>query len=97
MKTPCLDKFMHANQGLLEGVEGGGVQHLLLDLGAVRAPAHQEQLALEGGLSPVRVELVVVVVQAVPAVLVVSLLLVEVNQEIRVGAVTDSNLGNNSI
>ena len=29
---------MHANQGLLEGVEGGGVQHLLLDLGAVRAP-----------------------------------------------------------
>ena len=38
MKTPNLDKFMHANQGLLEGVEGGGVQHLLLDLGAVRAP-----------------------------------------------------------
>ena len=38
MKTPYLDKFMHANQGLLEGVEGGGVQHLLLDLGAVRAP-----------------------------------------------------------
>ena len=33
-----LDKFMHANQGFLEGVKGGGVQHLLLDLCAVRAP-----------------------------------------------------------
>ena len=37
---------MHSNQGLLEGVEGGRVQHLLLDLGTVRAPGHQEELLL---------------------------------------------------
>jgi len=37
---------MHANQGFLEGVKGGGVQHLLLDLCAVRAPGHQEELLL---------------------------------------------------
>ena len=80
----------------LERVEAGGVEHLLFDLGAVRAPAHQEQLRLEGGLSTIRVELtermlvivrgkepllhlVVVVVEAVPTVLAVSLLLVEVD------------------
>ena len=83
---------MDSHEGSLESVETGGVQHLLLDLGAVRAPAHQEQLALEGGLSPVRVELVVVVVQAVPTVLTLALLLVEVHQEVGVGTVTDSNL-----
>ena len=83
---------MDSHKGSLESVETGGVQHLLLDLGAVRAPAHQEQLALEGGLSPVRVELVVVVVQAVPTVLTLALLLVEVHQEVGVGTVTDSNL-----
>ena len=33
---------MHANQGFLEGVKGGGVQHLLLDLCAVRAPIHTD-------------------------------------------------------
>ena len=31
---------MDANQGFLEGIKGGGVQHLLLDLCAVRAPIH---------------------------------------------------------
>ena len=75
---------MDPHESSLESVKTGGVQHLLLDLGAVRAPAHQEQLALEGGLGAVRVELIVVVVQAVPAVLVVPLLLVEVQQEVRV-------------
>ena len=35
---------MHSDEGFLEVVEGGGVQHLLLDLGRVRAPVHQEQL-----------------------------------------------------
>ena len=92
-----LDHFVDPHEGSLESVKTGGVQHLLLDLGAVRAPGHQEQLALEGGLRPVGVELVVVVVQSIPAVLAVSLLLVEVNQEIRVGAITDSNLNNDKL
>ena len=87
-----LDHFVDPHEGSLESVKTGGVEHLLLDLGAVGAPTHQEELALEGGLRPVGVELVVVVVQAVPAVLAVALLLVEVDQEIRVGTITDSNL-----
>ncbi len=39
-----LDDLVHAHEGLLQGVERGGVDHLLLDLGRVRAPGHQEQL-----------------------------------------------------
>ena len=39
------------HQGLLESLEGTGVQHFLLDLGGVRAPRHQEQLLLLGALS----------------------------------------------
>merc|ERR1719394_858481 len=39
-----LDELVHSDEGFLEVVEGGGVQHLLLDLGRVRAPVHQEQL-----------------------------------------------------
>ena len=49
---------MDSNKGSLESVEAGRVEHLLLDLGAVGAPAHQEQLRLECRLSPVRVELI---------------------------------------
>ena len=58
---------MHANQRLLEGVKGGGVEHLLLDLGAVWAPGHEEQLLLLAGLrSSLTLVLVLEVVQAVP-------------------------------
>ena len=42
--VPDLDELVHSDEGFLEVVEGGGVQHLLLDLGRVRAPVHQEQL-----------------------------------------------------
>ena len=35
---------MHAEEGPLEGVEGGRVEHILLDPGTVRAPADQEHL-----------------------------------------------------
>lgn len=38
-----LNVLLNTNQGLLEGIEGGGVQHLLLHFGSVRAPGHQEQ------------------------------------------------------
>lgn len=44
-----LDDFVDADEGLLEGVERRRVDHLLLDLGRVRAPAHQEQFRPEGG------------------------------------------------
>ena len=58
---------MHSNQGLLEGVEGGRVQHLLLDLGTVRAPGHQEELLLLAGLGgSLALVLILVVVQPVP-------------------------------
>merc|ERR1712083_171463 len=69
-----LDKFMHANQGLLEGVEGGG-EHLLLDLGAVRAPGHQEELLLLARLGgSLALVLVLVVIQSVPALSIATLL-----------------------
>ena len=42
--------LMHAEEGPLEGVEGGRVEHLLLDLGRIRTPGHQEQLLLLAGL-----------------------------------------------
>ena len=44
-----LDDFVDADEGLLEGVERRRVDHLLLDLGRVRAPAHQEQFRPERG------------------------------------------------
>jgi len=66
---------MHSNQGLLEGVEGGRVQHLLLDLGTVRAPGHQEELLLLARLGgALTLVLVLVVVEAIPALSVTSLL-----------------------
>jgi len=45
-----LDIFLYAHQRLLQGVEGARVQHLLLDLGGVGAPGHEEQLLLLGAL-----------------------------------------------
>jgi len=38
-----LDDFVDSDEGLLEGVERRRVDHLLLDLGRVGAPTHQEQ------------------------------------------------------
>ena len=66
---------MHSNQGLLEGVEGGRVQHLLLDLGTVRAPGHQEELLLLARLGgALTLVLVLVVVEAIPGQVGVSCL-----------------------
>ena len=42
-----LDDLVDSHEGLLQGVEGGGVDHLLLDLGGVGAPRHQEELGSE--------------------------------------------------
>ena len=42
-----LDDFVDSDEGLLEGVERRRVDHLLLDLGRVRAPTHQEQFRPE--------------------------------------------------
>eukprot|EP00092_Neocalanus_flemingeri_P009448 GFUD01010166.1.p1 GENE.GFUD01010166.1~~GFUD01010166.1.p1 ORF type:complete len:119 (+),score=20.58 GFUD01010166.1:293-649(+) len=41
---------MDPNKGFFEGVKRRRVQHFLLDLGAVWAPGHQEQLLLLAGL-----------------------------------------------
>jgi hypothetical protein len=38
---------MYTQEGPLEGVEGGGVEHLLLHFGTVGAPADQEYLRPE--------------------------------------------------
>ena len=66
---------MHSNQGLLEGVEGGRVQHLLLDLCTVRAPGHQEELLLLARLGgALTLVLVLVVVEAIPGQVGVSCL-----------------------
>ena len=76
----------------LQCVEAGAVEHLLLDLGAVWTPAHEEDLGLKGRLGAVRVELVVVVVDAVTTVVRVTVRLVEVCQEVTVTVVTISHL-----
>merc|ERR1719278_443906 len=63
-----LDELVHSDEGFLEVVEGGGVKHLLLDLGRVWAPVHQEQLLLLAGLSgALALVLVLEVVEPVPA------------------------------
>ena len=72
---------MHSNQGLLEGVEGGRVQHLLLDLGTVRAPGHQEELLLLARLGgALTLVLVLVVVEAIPGQVGVSCLVARKGQ-----------------
>ena len=76
----------------LEGVKARAVEHLLLDLAAVRAPGHQEDLGLEGGLGPIRVELVIVVVDTVSAVVCVTVLLVQVVQKVLVAVVAVAHL-----
>ena len=42
--------LLDAHEALFERIKGGGVEHLLLDLGRVRTPGHQEQLLLLAGL-----------------------------------------------
>ena len=41
-----LYELLDAHQALFQGIKGGGVEHLLLDLGRVGAPGHQEQFLL---------------------------------------------------
>ncbi len=41
-----LDVLLDTDEGLLQSVEGRRIQHLLLDLGSVRAPRHQKELLL---------------------------------------------------
>lgn len=48
--TTHLYVLLYANQALFEGVEAGGVEHLLLDLGRVRTPGHEKELLLLGFL-----------------------------------------------
>ena len=65
---------MDSNERLLEGVKGRRVQHLLLDLGGVGAPGHQEELLLLAGLcGALALVLVLIVIQPVPALPVSSL------------------------
>ncbi len=45
-----LNKLLDSYEALFQGIKGGGVEHLLLDLGRVRTPGHQEQLLLLAGL-----------------------------------------------
>lgn len=65
-----LERLVHADQRLLERVVAGRVDHLLLDLGRVRAPAQQEQLLLLGTLGrALALVRVLEVEQPVPALL----------------------------
>ena len=69
------------------------VQHFLFNFWAVWTPAHQENLRLESWLRTVRVELVFIVIQAVPAVLGLSILLMKISQEVRIVVASVTNLG----
>jgi len=71
----------------LEGVKAWAIEHLLLDLAAVRAPGHQKDLRLERGLGPIRVELVIVIVDTISAVIRVSILLMQVVQKVLIAVV----------
>ena len=79
----------------LEGIKAGAVEHLLLNLAAVRAPGHEENLGLESSLGPVRVELVVVVVDTISAVICISILLVQVIQKVLVTVIPVAHLWRN--
>jgi len=87
----CLHHLVHSHEGSLEGVEAWAIEHLLLDLAAVRAPRHQEDLRLEGGLRPVGVELIIIVIDAVTTVVSVPVLLVQVVQKVLIAVVPVSN------
>ena len=76
----------------LEGVKAWAIEHLLLDLAAVRAPGHQKDLRLERGLGPIRVELVIVIVDTISAVIRVSILLMQVVQKVLVAVVAVAHL-----
>jgi hypothetical protein len=45
-----LNELLDSHEAFFQGIKGGGVEHLLLDLGRVRTPGHQEQLLLLAGL-----------------------------------------------
>jgi len=77
-----LDDFVDSDEGLLEGVERRRVDHLLLDLGRVRAPTHQEQFRPVGGLGSLGLLDVVVVVDGVAAVVVLAVLDLDVVLEL---------------
>ena len=72
---------MHADKGLLERVKRRRVDHLLLDLGRVGAPGHEEELGAERGLRALSLDHVVVVVDGVPAIVVVAVLDLKVIQK----------------
>jgi len=60
LRSVCsLNVLVYSDQRLLEGLEGAGVQHFLLDLRGVWAPRHQEQLLLLRALGcALRVQLI---------------------------------------
>ena len=70
----------------------GGVQHLLLNFRTVGTPAHEEYLRFKGRLGTVGVILVLVIEDAVSAVLGLAVLLVEVGQVVLESLVSLSNL-----
>ena len=81
----------------LEGVKAWAIEHLLLDLAAVRAPGHQKDLRLERGLGPIRVELVIVIVDTISAVIRVSILLMQVVQKVLVAVVAVAHLWRDAV
>merc|ERR1719481_1667123 len=67
-RVGCLNVLVYSDQRLLESIEGGRVQHLLLDLRTVGTPAHEEELLLFAGLGgALALVLVLEVIQSVPA------------------------------
>ncbi len=87
-----LDDLVHADEGLLERVEGRRVDHLLLDLCRVRAPRHEEEFGAVAGLRALGFHRVVVVVDGVAAVVVVAVFHLQVAQELFVAVVAVTRL-----
>ena len=92
-----LDDLVDADEGLLEGVEGRRVDHLLLDLGRVRTPGHEEKFGSVRGLGTFGLHHVVVVVDGVATVVVFAILDLKVGQERLVGVVAVAGLNGEKI
>ena len=64
-----LDHLLDASEGLFEAVEGGRVDHLLLDTGGVGTPAGQEESGPVGWFGSLSVHNILIIVDGVTAVI----------------------------
>jgi len=83
---------VHSDEGLFQGIKRGRVDHLLLNLGRVRAPRHKEQLGSVRSFSSLGLLDVVVIVNGISAVVIFSVLDLQIAHKLVVIVVTITGL-----